>query len=75
MKKTMLGIAGRYGKLPVVAQSIKSRIAAINRQAGKHWPEILLVVALATLAGIAFYQGSGLIGEVVVRAQRQDMWF
>ncbi|WP_374877063.1 DUF6080 domain-containing protein [Microseira sp. BLCC-F43] len=75
MKKTMLDIAGRYGKLPVVAQSIKSRIAAINNQARKHWPEILLVVAIATLAGIAFYQGSGLIGEVVVRAQRQDMWF
>ena len=76
MKKTMLGIAGRFDKLPVMAESIKTRIAALNCQARKHWREILLVVAIAACAAFASYQGAGLLDSTIVQDQKAfDVWF
>ncbi|HAX78491.1 MAG TPA: hypothetical protein DCY88_22340 [Cyanobacteria bacterium UBA11372] len=75
MKKGLLGITARAGKLAVVAQSIKSRIGSINRQARLHWREIVLVVAIATLAGIASYLGAQMIDSWLVSDRGADLWF
>ncbi len=75
MKKGLLGITARAGKLAVVAQSIKSRIGSINRQARLHWREIVLVVAIATLAGIASYLGAQMIDPWLFTDRGADLWF
>jgi len=75
MKKGWLGITARAGKLPVVAESIKSRIGSINNQARANWGELLLVVALAASAGIASYLGAQLIHPWLLTDRGADLWF
>ncbi|MFB2976342.1 hypothetical protein [Microseira sp. BLCC-F43] len=75
MKKSTFGIGGIFWKLPVVAQSIKSKIGWINQQARENWGEILLVVALAASAGIASYLGAQLIHPWLLTDRGADLWF
>src|SRR5262249_25771626 len=45
-------------------------------QVRRFWPDILLVVILAALAGLASYQGQRLVGSFIVRDLRgNNIWF
>ena len=51
-------------------------ISTIRQQVGRFWPDILGVVVLATLAGLASYQGQRLVGAFIARDPRGfNMWF
>ena len=63
-------------KLYKLIYSLKKRLFSIYSQAKQNWQDVLSLVILATVAGIASFQGSQFIDPINFNEQvAGDVWF
>ena len=55
--------------------NFQSKLSTIYGQVRQNWRDILLVIAIAAVAGFASYQGARLINPVIFNPQADDVWF
>lgn len=65
----------KFTKFEQLKTDLANQFSSIYKQAWQNWLDILLMVILGILAGIASYKGAQMIHPFLLADQAEDIWF